>query len=163
MNPIIPRRTFIGATAVAATQAPELLVAAAVKAPTLLGYPDRQSYQPGDTLRLHTSVGVANFNLVIERVGRVRERVWMKNGVQGSMHPVPKNASSHGCSWPVSTEVRLPEDWRSGYYEAVLSASTGGKSFTAKIPFVLRAAHPRYVRKSWTSDCEGQPSGSALM
>jgi len=138
----LPRRSFIGASALAATQGPQLLAAQATKAPTVLGYPDRQSYQPGDILRLHTSVGVANYNLAIERVGRSRERVWLKQGVKGGEHPIPGNASSHGCNWPVSVEVRIPTGWRSGYYEAVLAATAGGKRHTAVVPFVIRPAHP---------------------
>lgn len=137
----IHRREFIGGvTALAASQA--IGVSAAPRQGAFRGYPDKQSYVPGEKLRLHTSVGVEQFNLAIERVGRSRERVWMKHGIKGGEHSVPKNASSHGCNWPVSVEVRIPVDWRSGYYEARLSASTGGKNFSTTIPFVLRSAHP---------------------
>ena len=122
------RRTFIGATTLLATGAVSVLADDDAKAPTMLGYPDRQSYQPGETVRLHLSVGTAQYGIAIERVGLKRERVWSKDGLTGREHAVPSNASTHGCKWPVSLEVVVEDDWRTGFYEAVLTSDAEGAS-----------------------------------
>ncbi|MCS1407784.1 MAG: hypothetical protein M2R45_00944 [Verrucomicrobia subdivision 3 bacterium] len=31
--------------------------------------------------------------------------------IPGEEHPTLKNASAHGCQWPVSYEFEIPSDW----------------------------------------------------
>lgn len=137
------RREFFAATAIAAGGT--VFGAAAPTDPrTLRGYPDRQSYTTGDTLRLHTSVEFNRYDLAIERVGPKRDRVHELKQLTGKAHPIPAKASSQGCGWPVGMEIPIPASWRSGYYEAVISASLGegGETRATSVPFVVRSASP---------------------
>lgn len=114
------------------------------------GYTAQVSYQPGDTVRFHVSTTAGKWSLEIARLGAKAETVATKNDIPGAAHAVPANASSHGCHWPVSFELTVPEDWRSGYYEATLRATDNGGEFTqrgrrtaeSKLFFVVRPAHP---------------------
>ena len=93
------------------------------------GYADQVSYRTGETARLHVSTSAESYVLEIARVGAVREVVWQQDNVPGTEHPVPEDASSHGCAWPVSYELSIPADWRSGYYEMVFRAQDQGGKF----------------------------------
>ena len=114
------------------------------------GYAGRVSHAPGETLDLHVSTSAARFSVEIARVGARREVVWSTNGVAGAEHPVPENASSHGCGWPVALSVPLPQEWVSGYYEVVLRARDGGGRYVQRntrtaeggCHFILRSARP---------------------
>ncbi|MEQ8789603.1 MAG: twin-arginine translocation signal domain-containing protein [Pirellulaceae bacterium] len=112
------RRGFLGTTAIAATAA-SLAQADDSHQPNLFAYPDRLSYAPGETLRLHTSTNAATYDVTIERVGAAREVVWSRKGVVGREHPIPEDASANGCRWPVALQIPIGDDWRSGYYEVV--------------------------------------------
>lgn len=114
------------------------------------GYADQLSYQAGDNIRLHVSTTAPKWSLEIARVGAKTETVLTTNDIAGSAHPVPANASSHGCRWPVSHAWVVPDDWRSGYYEATLRAGDNGGEFVgrgrrtaeAKLFFVVRPSTP---------------------
>jgi hypothetical protein len=122
------------------------------EAPSLYieGYADRLSYQAGEKVRLHISTTAPKWSLEIARVGVKTETVLTKNDIAGSAHPVPANASSHGCRWPSTLDFPVPETWRSGYYEATLRGSDNGGEFTgrgrrtaeAKLFFIVRPARP---------------------
>ncbi|HEX5608904.1 MAG TPA: N,N-dimethylformamidase beta subunit family domain-containing protein [Solirubrobacterales bacterium] len=85
------------------------------------GYASAHSYEPGDTLSVHCSSEVPRFDVEIVRCGREREVVWGGNGITGEEHALPDDPGQHGCGWPVSFEVEIPEEWRPGYYEVVFS------------------------------------------
>jgi hypothetical protein len=69
--------------------------------------------------------------------------MWRKGGLPGKLHPVPANASSHGCGWPVALRLKVPADWKSGYYTARMEAALpGGKRARSDLFFVVRPAHP---------------------
>jgi hypothetical protein len=112
------------------------------------GYTDQLSYQPGDTVRFHVSCAAAKFAVEIARLGAERKVVWSKADVDGKEHPIPANASSHGCGWPVAFQVKVPADWKSGYYAARLQATTpGGKPASYELFFVVRSATPGKTAK----------------
>jgi hypothetical protein len=118
-----------------------LLHSFAAEVPTrfaLAGYPGAVSYAPGDELALHVSTTAPMFNLEIFRDATVPEKVWAQQDLAGKEYPVPEDASSKGCGWPRAVSVKIPHDWRSGYYEVKLSAG----STVASCFFVLRAAEP---------------------
>ncbi|HJT31856.1 MAG TPA: N,N-dimethylformamidase beta subunit family domain-containing protein, partial [Pirellulales bacterium] len=114
------------------------------------GYADQLSYQAGDKVRLHVSTSAPKWSLEVARIGAKTETVLNKNDIPGAAYDVPVNASSHGCRWPVGIELEVPDDWRSGYYEAMLRASDNGGQFVgrgrrtaeAKLFFVVRPAMP---------------------
>ncbi len=114
------------------------------------GYTDQLSYQPGDKIEFHVSTTAPTWSMEISRLGAASEKVLDKNELPGAAHPVPANASSHGCRWPVAHSLKVPESWRSGYYEAVLRVADRGGDFTgrnrrtaeSRLFFVIRSSQP---------------------
>ena len=115
------------------------------------GYSGRVSYAPGDEAEFHISTPSAKYDLEIARMGAKREVVFAKQGVSGGQeYGVPEKASSAGCGWPVAYRMKIPVDWRSGYYEVRMRVADGGGQFTQRnsrsaegtFYFVLRAAQP---------------------
>ncbi len=87
-------------------------------------YVDRISLFPGESFLLHASSETARCGLEIARVGRERVIV-MRSQVMVGNHPRPDHADRDGCGWPVATEVKIPADWTSGYYDIVLTDAEG--------------------------------------
>ena len=127
-------------------------IAAAPEARSLFveGYAGHISYAPGDELTLHVSTSATSFDVEIARVGAKREVVWTAKAVPGKELPVPENASSHGCQWPAAVTMKIPAQWRTGYYQVTLRASDRGGKFTQRnrrtaeggCYFVMRPAQP---------------------
>ena len=92
-------------------------------------YPEKQSVAPGDELQLHTSTSASEYSIEIARLGAERKIVYQKSKIPGGgSHPIPENASSHGCNWPIGFRLTIPNDWKSGYYLATLRVvDSGGK------------------------------------
>jgi hypothetical protein len=114
------------------------------------GYTGQVSYAPGEELALHVSTSAANFTYEIVRLGAKAQSVHTSGAVPGREHPVPADASAQGCRWPSATTLKIPADWRSGYYHVILRARDGGGAFTQRNSrtaegscyFILRAAEP---------------------
>lgn len=112
------------------------------------GYADQLSYKPGETVKVSVSCKAETYSLEIARVGIERKVVWTKSDLPGKEHPIPDNASSHGCRWPVSTSLSIPDDWKSGYYAGKLTAKLkDGKPASSEFFFVVRAADPGKTSK----------------
>jgi len=107
-------------------------------APAIAGYAGKVSYAPGDEMTLHVSSEAPVYAVRIHRHGLTPELVWAQQAVHGGRHPVPTDASSRGCRWPASVSLRIPADWRSGYYKVLFQAGEA----TATCFFVVRAAAP---------------------
>lgn len=111
------------------------------------GYTGQVSYQPGEPIGFHLSSQAPQADLVIFRVGAERIQVETRQGIAVHLQPVPPRASSEGCGWPLTLEIPVGENWKSGYYEAVFHvAGGGGQSAQAVIPFVIRPS-PRKERR----------------
>ena len=114
------------------------------------GYTDQVSYQPGETVGFHISTSAATFAVEIVRRGGEDLVVHEKAGIPGGDHPVPIDASSNGCRWPVGFRLQIPADWKSGYYQVNLRvADRGGKyvhwnrrTAEGSLFFIVRAAQP---------------------
>lgn len=115
------------------------------------GYAGRQSYAPGDEVTFHVSTTVPAFSARIARWGASMDWVWTNaTPIPGKEYPVPEDASSHGCRWPEAFRIRIPADWKSGYYHVLLRAEDGGGKFTGRgrrtaessCFFVVRSAAP---------------------
>ncbi len=134
----IDRRTAL-AVGAGVIVAAKLSAADAVEPAKAEGYTDQTSYRPGDELRLHVSCTAPKFDIEIARLGEKRDVVWTKLAVPGAAYPVPANASSHGCQWPVSLNFHVPHDWRSGYYTIRLETnSNSGKPTRTEAYFIVR-------------------------
>ncbi|MSU58338.1 MAG: hypothetical protein EXS35_09180 [Pedosphaera sp.] len=117
----------------------------------LEGYTGQVSYAPGDEVTFHVSTSAPKFTLEITRLGLKPELVWTtKSPVPGAEHAIPESASSLGCNWPVALSVKIPAEWRSGYYQVALRASDSGGKFVhrgsrrveSSCHFIVRPAAP---------------------
>jgi hypothetical protein len=121
----------------------------------LEGYADRVSYVPGETVSLHVSSSMPTYNVEIKRLGASPKVVWKTGDITGSPHPIPVDASSHGCRWPVGPRWTIPASCESGYYQVTFSASDGGGEFVGRGKrtiesscfFIVRAADPGSTSK----------------
>lgn len=119
------------------------------------GYAGRVSYAPGEDLTLHVSTSAAAFAVEIVRLGAKAESVWSSASVPGREHPVPEDASSHGCRWPAAVTLKISAEWRSGYYQVSFRVRDGGGKFIQRNTrtaegncyFVLRPAEPGKASK----------------
>ena len=105
------------------------------------GYTDQLSVEPGDEIGFHVSTNARTYSMTIARVGIAREVVWSRDGLPGKQSPVPEDAFSHGCHWPVALSLTVPADWKSGYYQVVLEGSyENDESARGEMFFVVRTA-----------------------
>lgn len=132
------RRQLVKGSAAAAAA----MFAAGAEPRSMEGYTDQLSYQAEDEVRFHISTSAKAYDIEIAREGAVRELVWDRRGVLGSAYPAPASASTHGCGWPAAFTLRVPEQWRSGYYTATMRAKGSDDADQGKIFFVVRSAHP---------------------
>ena len=106
------------------------------------GYTDRSSYLPGDDIAFHLSSNAGKLSLKVARLGMLEEVVHEQTDIPVAEHAIPDRASSHGCNWPKTTTVKIPSEWKSGYYKAVLNAEKDDKKITSTLFFIVRAAEP---------------------
>lgn len=118
---------------------------------TVDGYCWPQSVAGGEAVALHLS-SPRGLPVAIEvaRVGAVRTVVFTDDAVPADFHETPSDASSRGCGWPAALTIDVDPEWRSGYYEVVLSVEVDGKARTNRAFFVVRPT-------------PGQPTASALL
>ena len=93
------------------------------------GYADQISYVAGQEFTLHVSATASQFRLRCERVGKTRDEVLCVENIPCQSYPVPDNASSHGCCWPLAFSLSIPEEWTSGYYEFTMEISDEGRPY----------------------------------
>ncbi len=107
------------------------------------GYTNELSYVPGEEIAFHLSTPAKNVSMTIVRVGLQNIEVWKGNDIPGGAHPIPARASSDGCKWPVSYKLKVPADWKSGYYQVSMSVKNDqGKSASGSLFFIVRSANP---------------------
>ena len=93
------------------------------------GYTHQLSYQPGDPIEFHISTSASQYSLEIVRVGADYEVVWQEKNLSGNAYPIPEDASSNGCHWPVGFTLTIPGTWQSGYYVAKMRVADSGGRF----------------------------------
>jgi hypothetical protein len=91
-------------------------------APVVEGYPLRHSVRRGEVVEMCCSSSAPSFAVEIARIGAGREVVWRSDRISGSEQAVPDACHAVGCDWPVTFEVPVGAEWRSGFYEVVLHA-----------------------------------------
>ena len=77
---------------------------------------------PGESLGLCVSTEADRFDVVVEHWGATRTEVWSADGVPGRYTPPPPDADANGCHWPVSLEIPVGSDWRSGFHLVTVRA-----------------------------------------
>ncbi len=106
---------------------------------TVTGYCWPQSVGRGDRVALHvSSAGERPVSVEVARIGATRTVVFGEDEIPAGDHPTPLDASEHGCRWPVASEIAVDADWRSGYYEVLLSIDVDGKRRESRAFFVVR-------------------------
>ena len=78
----------------------------------------------------------------IARIGAKNESVFEKKDIACSVQPIPDRASSHGCGWPASFTLTIPNDWKSGCYVATLIPTEDDGKTRGSVQFVVRSANP---------------------
>ena len=103
-------------------------------------YCDRPVYSPGDTINLHVSTTAKTYTLEIVLEALETVVVYTQEGLPGKRHDTPVDASVTGCGWPVSFELKIPREWRSGAYRVTCRAESGkGESLVHHFMFMLRS------------------------
>ncbi|HVC99143.1 MAG TPA: N,N-dimethylformamidase beta subunit family domain-containing protein [Pirellulales bacterium] len=153
MNPTelgpLDRRTLLKAATASVAGAAGLCQLAETAAaddqpvPFIAAYTDQSSYQAGDKAGLCVSTSAAKYAIEIARVGATRQVVFRKDELPGATQPVPDDASSHGCRWPVACATPVSNEWRSGYYQVLLrTTEENGKTAQGEAFFVVRPKQP---------------------
>ncbi len=117
---------------------------------TIEGYTDQLSYRAGEVVRFHISTTAGRYSMEIARLGAETQAVYHKSDLPGAAYPIPEEASSNGCNWPVAHSLTVPADWKSGYYNVRLRVADNGGKFvgrnrrTAEVDlfFIVRSAEP---------------------
>lgn len=111
-------------------------------APFVLGYANQVSVASGEEIAFHVSGSLKSFDMLIERVGAERTKVFEKAQIACATHPIPDRASSQGCNWPVALTITVPQNWTSGYYEATLALNVDRQPIRSSLFFIVRSAVP---------------------
>ncbi|MCB1091934.1 MAG: hypothetical protein KDL87_10405, partial [Verrucomicrobiae bacterium] len=115
------------------------------------GYPGDISYAPGEEAAFHISTTSPTYDLEIARIGKERTVVFSKNQIEGGQeYAIPEKASAEGCNWPVAYQLKIPADWKTGYYEVKMRIADSGGRFSqwntrtaeGSFFFVVRPAQP---------------------
>ena len=125
---------------------------------SISGYTDRLSVPAGGEVCFQISTEAPRYDMEIARVGAERKVVWSQTGLMGAKHPVPPDASTHGCRWPAAFRLTIPRNWQSGYYSVRLRAEHGEQQANGEISFVVRSAHPGrdakiLLQRTTNTDC----------
>ncbi len=105
------------------------------------GYTDHTSYAPGETLDLHVNTTATSYDLMITRDGGSEEVALEKKGLPGKHYSTPRDVYKVGAGWPVSQQIRIPADWKSGGYVINLKVRNDqGKEVEQHAFFILRPA-----------------------
>lgn len=111
--------------------------------PMVEGYPDRWSYLPGEEVHFHCSSSTATFSVEIAQISDLRQVVWQRAAIPGTVQSVPERAYAEGCGWQESFSLRIPDEWQSGFYEVTLRGDgASGAEAVSHAFFVVRSAHP---------------------
>ena len=119
------------------------------------GYCNQSSYLPGDEIQFHISSSAQICKMTIVRLGATLDTVYVHDSIPVDEYSVPENASSHGCDWPATVFLPVPEHWKSGYFEVTLSVEDRGGKFaqrnrrsaSGQLFFVVRSDSPGSTSK----------------
>lgn len=117
------------------------------RCPWIEGYCSHRSARAGDTVSFHVSTHPASkFTLDIYRTGyyggdggRLVKQSGEFEGVAQADPPIGAKRL-RACEWPVSAELRIPDDWLSGVYLGKLTAVESGVQ--SYVVFIVRDDRP---------------------
>ena len=103
-------------------------------------YLDRPCYSPGESISFHVSTTAKTYALEIVFEALQPKVVFTRDRMPGIRSDTPVDASVIGCGWPVSFELKIPEDWCSGAYRVTSRIETkSGDSLEHHHMFMLRS------------------------
>ncbi len=106
---------------------------------TATGYCWPQSVEAGNEVGLHlSSTDGRPVTVEVARIGRDRTVVAQHHDLPVDDHPLPPDAATQGCGWPVALRIPVEASWRSGYYEVTLTIEVDGRPRTEHAFFVVR-------------------------
>ncbi len=105
------------------------------------GYAAELSYRVGEVATLHVSTKAEQFDVLVERWGAEREKVFERTGLAGVFTAPPSDADANGCGWPASLSFDIDQAWASGFYLVTMTAhgAPEGRD-VAHAGFVVRPA-----------------------
>jgi hypothetical protein len=102
----------------------------------LLVYCWPQSVEAGDDVAIHASGPSVEVAVEVARVGAAREVVR-----RGTMTVQPQSlgpeVAAEGCDWPAAAHLAVEPEWRSGYYEVVLTHEGHGPEPVEAVAFFV--------------------------
>ncbi len=107
----------------------------------------------------------------IARVGVERQVVLRQDRISVGAHPAPRHADRDGCNWPATVEIKVGDDWLSGYYDIVIEDGAGERAHhfvcvRAKAPkakAVLVLATNTYHAYNWWGGANAYCDVTSLM
>lgn len=105
----------------------------------LWAYSDRLSARAGEAVTLFVSGTGTRCDIEIARLAAGRDVVWRRQGVAIGRHPIPDRPHVVGCDWPAAATLTVPAEWRSGYYDILMTADDGAR---ARHMLCVKAAQP---------------------
>lgn len=103
------------------------------------GYSDKDSYFPGETVKLMIHTLAPTFTIEIQRNGLIDSTIAISSSIAGMVQDYPECAFRTGCNWEPVWTYALPSNLKSGMYTATLQDAFGDKFY---IVFVVKPINP---------------------
>ncbi len=108
------------------------------------GYTDKQYYRQGETVTFFLRSDAERNTLVLRRMNgpfKYAEVFMASFGCE--TQTIPPDASEQGCSWNPSMTVTIGDEFKTGYYQAVLTSEETGTTF--EIYFIIGSREPGLI------------------
>ena len=103
------------------------------------GYASSTSVPQGGVINFNISTDASKYNIEIYRIGEKDLLMKRIKDLPGMLQEMPPDSYMKGCGWKVSYKLKVPENWKSGFYIAKLITKKGGNR---AIIFVVRQKDP---------------------
>src|SRR5665213_377656 len=108
------------------------------------GYTDKPFYYQGETITFFLRSDSEKNILSLRRMTGPFEFEELYHGLYGRMEQsTPSNASEAGCSWIPSITIPISEEYKAGYYQALLTEEETQKNF--EIYFIIGNKEPASI------------------
>jgi hypothetical protein len=107
------------------------------------GYPQRFCVTQGEAVELCVSSRSSRFSVTVIRDGASRERVLAMRNLAGRELPVPAEASTKGCGWPVTLSIPTADLAPGPYLVEFEAQGVDGPRALGHAFFVIRPRRPR--------------------
>lgn len=108
----------------------------------LEGYLDKQSYLPGESVRIYMSSYTPEVSIQLYRFRENSSILYTKTCHSATRQSYSTCSFKKGCNWSESDTLNLPSPMASGYY--AIRLSNAGKDFF--IPFIVRSPQPGKIK-----------------